>query len=934
MVRIEIELHGAAAKEEIYDLRNYLKEKLPDANFVLKEQPPLPGQMSGGIVESLMGGLVHAGAAISIEILYHSLIHPLLQSWKEKRKQAGSQLEIMSSLSDSNEKIHFLEDSNGHTEVYNFKYAIDTDKTYALLIGVGKFSNDFHPIPPVKGNIEDLFRLLTDKKHIGLPRENVLVSFNESHVEIQKQLLQASRRPDVHTLIVYYAGHGHRSDVKKLSLIAADTEKIGDEVIGGIDFDFVSNKVMKSSSAKQKILILDTCHSGLATQGVDDLTQNFDVKGSYILSSSPADDVSYFEKNARHTYFTGALLDVLETGVDNTNDMLTLEDIYDYSKDVLIEKKFPIPNAKNELNIPPSSFFIARNPSFSSDKLKWRAYNLFRDGKLEEALDEFRSLLKRFPADEELRKKYEECENELSFSRLVNEANTFFYQKKDYSKAAALYHKAYRLKKDAMVMEKIRQCEQQPAAVPVYNDPLAAVKNNADFTAFKKAYERKSFYTAWKYLKKVKQVFPNTSYVNEELLAIENKLREITDGRKDERLVTYFKYLDSGSLEQAMAELKSQISNDPEHPVFLQLQKSLQRQIKERDRALKEKKESLLFGIFKTFNTKWKAAILIILTGLIITIVVLYVKEMGKKSLAELKQMLTIESTKAKAIELLEKKAKKDDSAKLVLGDYYQQTNNFWTAYSYYKDANLPAAKSATGKMYCTSGIDFPYDTARAREYFQAALGLGKDTLANLYLGLMSLDQYNSGRYDESKWAIAMDMFADGKWDGCVSCKEKLGKMWFDRGNTFYTNGKYSDAYSSLAIAAKNDNVDALLKLGFMFEDSSWWRFNLDSSRIWYQKAASYNNSALAFNEYARTFMKEAVAGSAYYDSAYFLLRRAYQLDPSLGHIYTNFGIVFEYGGRNILRNRDSAIYYYRMAAAKGRPLAKSALKRLGVSEY
>ena len=238
MVRIEIELHGTNVQEEIYDLRNYLKEKMPEADFVLKEQPPLPGQMSGGAVEALMGGLTQAFVSIVLEEVYQNLLKPLYTDWKTRRKQKGSQLEIMSSLTHGGEKVHFLEDSNGRTETYNFKYAIDTDKTYALLIGAGKFSSDFHSIPPVKGNLEDLFRLLTDKKHIGIPRENVFVSFNESHVEIQKQLLQVGRRQDMHTLIVYFAGHGHRSGVKKLSLIASDTEKIGDEVIGGIDFDF------------------------------------------------------------------------------------------------------------------------------------------------------------------------------------------------------------------------------------------------------------------------------------------------------------------------------------------------------------------------------------------------------------------------------------------------------------------------------------------------------------------------------------------------------------------------------------------------------------------------------------------------------------------------------------------------------------------------
>ncbi len=788
MVRVEIELLSEINQDDIYDLRNYLNEKLPDAGFIIKEQPPAPGQMGDDILSMLVGGLTHASTAIVAEELYHNLLKPLFLEWKMSRKQKGKHLELMSSLTENSDKVHFLEDNDGKTEVYNYKYAINTEKTFVLLIGVGEFSKDFRPIPPVKGNLEDLFKMLADKTHIGIPRENISTSFNESHVEIQKRLLEISRKPDAQTLLIYFAGHGHRTDVKKLSLVASDTEKIDDEVIGGIDFDFISNKVLKNSPARQKILILDTCHSGIATQGTDDLTANFDVKGSYILTSSPGDDVSYFEKNERNTYFTGALLDALENGVDNTNEMLALEDLYDYTKDVMTEKKFPQPNEKSDLNIPASGFFIARNPSFSPDKLKWRAYNLFRDGKLEDALDEFRLLLKRFPDDGGLRKQFEECETEFSFSKLVNEANTLFYQQKNYTKAAELYRKAYQLKKDALVMEKLRECEKQPAGPPV-PDPIANIKANTDYIAFQNALGRKSFYTAYQYLKKVKQAFPGDNYVNEEFLSLEKKLIEISDGRKDERLINYYSYLDSGNLQQALAELKVQISNDPEHPIFLQLQKNLLRQIKEQQQQNEQGQQPLLFQLFKTFNIKWKTAVLIVLGGIILLLVVMYLAKNMEKS------------------------------------------------------------------------------------------------------------------------------------------------RIFKKGEGLYLSKHYDEAYPLLVEAAHNNNSIAMVDLGYMFEDKNWWKHSLDSAESWYRLAVKYNDNAKAFNELARMFMLRAIDGAPNYDSAYYLLQRAKDLDPSLGEVFTNLGIVYEHGGYNIRQSKDSAIYYYRIAAARGRPIAKDALKRLGVSE-
>ena len=92
-----------------------------------------------------------------------------------------------------------------------------------------------------------------------------------------------------------------------------------------------------------------------------------DVKGTYILASSPGDEVSYFSKNGRNTYFTGALIDVLKNGIDNASEMLTLDDLYDYSKEHLNQKNFPHPIFKSELNIPPANF----NPAvaYSSGKV-------------------------------------------------------------------------------------------------------------------------------------------------------------------------------------------------------------------------------------------------------------------------------------------------------------------------------------------------------------------------------------------------------------------------------------------------------------------------------------------------------------------------------------------------------------------------------------
>lgn len=475
---LEVEIRSATSNNDVYELRNFLQQQLEGVQLNIKEQPAQPGEMSGALVLPIIAAVVeglfghtfahYIGHSVgqSLKEGYTKFLQPSIEKWLQTKKD-GQHLEVLSTLKDDTASVHFLEDNKGRSEVFeNLKYAIDVAHTKVVLIGNSEFDGSFSSIPPVKGNIEDLYRLLTDKLHIGIPQENVVIAFNKTNTEIEEILLQQSRQPSTETLIIYFSGHGHRTDVKKLYLVAKNSKRIDDYLIGGVDFDFISNVILRNSTAKQKILILDACHSGIATQGTEDMVQRMDVKGSYVLASSPGDEVSYFEKEGRNTYFTGTLLNVLKNGIENANEMIALEDLYDYSKEQLNEKNFPHPIYKNELNIPASNFFIARNPSFSLEKLKLRPERLFRQGRFEEALYEYRLLLQRYPEDMELRAKANECETSALFNRLVQDGDEMFFHAKDYGGAIERYRKALQIKDDMLVVGKMSKCQDYLQAVP------------------------------------------------------------------------------------------------------------------------------------------------------------------------------------------------------------------------------------------------------------------------------------------------------------------------------------------------------------------------------------------------------------------------------------------------------------------------------------
>jgi len=460
MVKLEIEILSADAKDYLFELRNFLNERLENGQVSIKEQPALEGAMSPFTSEVILNGVIHAGIGLTIEQCVHVFLPLLKDFFKHIPVPFGKKVEVLATLGDGGEKVTISEDSEGVSKRYdNVIYSIDTDHTRAVLIGNGEFDNDFTSIPPVKNNLEDFYKLLTDKRNIGLPPENISLALNKTNTEIEELLLRISKLSDTETLIIYFSGHGYRSDVSKLHLIARNTRKLDDYILGGVDYDFIKNIILKSTPAKQKIVILDACHSGIATQGAGDAILDINVSGTYVMASSESDEVSYYDKNKRNTFFTGSLLDTLTNGIDNGKEMLALNDLYENAKAHLDQRQ--LPRYKDKLNISPSDFLIARNPGFSFDKTIEQARQLFKSGNLTGALKEFKKILKRQPDNREVGALMEQCNTDLLSAQFISQGDEYFYHQHQYAKALGQYQQAYEIKADFTTAEKIRNCKAQ-----------------------------------------------------------------------------------------------------------------------------------------------------------------------------------------------------------------------------------------------------------------------------------------------------------------------------------------------------------------------------------------------------------------------------------------------------------------------------------------
>lgn len=475
-MEIEIDLHAPVSTDEIYALRKYLEEHVEGLHLEIQAQAPIPGSMiiaeiSAGVFKAVWDQAGKSGAKWCMK--QGKKLVELITDWSLKNN-SGQQLQSIEpgvTIKDGASKYYFQNDEKGTLQVYdNFEFAIDPEMTYAILIGVSEFQDDFPPIPPVRKNLVELYELLVDKRHIGIPRKNIQVIWNKTDNEIKTALLKMSRIPGMETFLIYYSGHGYKSDVKNLSLTATNTTRVDDVMLGDISFDFLKEKVIRPSTAKQKILILDACHSGIATQGNEmDPALHLEVKGSYILTSS-GDEASYFEKQADHTYFTGALLELLKSGNgDPSKEYLSLSDIFENTNERLASrnKNLPSPRHESQLNISPQLFYLARNPSFSPEKLKSIPKRMMKEGKTEEALKEYKKLVRRYPDDAILAREKNACELEVDFIKLVREGDRLYHQAQDHRTAAGQYQEALSLKYDSVVADKLRICKEQIPPEPV-----------------------------------------------------------------------------------------------------------------------------------------------------------------------------------------------------------------------------------------------------------------------------------------------------------------------------------------------------------------------------------------------------------------------------------------------------------------------------------
>jgi hypothetical protein len=244
--------------------------------------------------------------------------------------------------------------------------SFNPDKTRAVLIGASVFPLDqkaLPPIPAVRFNILDLARVFEDPQIIGIPGINILPIVDEaSPHEIVVRLVQVAKEAE-DALIVYYAGHGLVGTRSPELLLAAKNTTDAEKDYNAVRFSDIRDAI-NNSPAKKKLLILDCCFSGRALESsmasAGSLLQaNIEITGVCSITSAPSNQLSIAPKGKKHTAFTGRLLHVLENGIDNQADGLTIVSIFDRVRRDLVSENYPEPQISNRQD--GSNIVLAQN---------------------------------------------------------------------------------------------------------------------------------------------------------------------------------------------------------------------------------------------------------------------------------------------------------------------------------------------------------------------------------------------------------------------------------------------------------------------------------------------------------------------------------------------------------------------------------------------
>ncbi|MEV4627839.1 caspase family protein [Micromonospora sp. NPDC049523] len=226
----------------------------------------------------------------------------------------------------------------------------DPQRSRALLIGTAVYQSDQLPdLPAVLNNLTDLRATLTSPLLGGFaPDRCVTLADPPDPISLHDMLMDSATNA-TDTLLVYFAGHGLRSERGKLYLGLANTRDVNLPV-SGFDYEVLRDVILDKSRAVNKVVVLDCCFSGRAIQGMSAAgaatADQLEIEGTYVLTATAANAQALAPQGAHHTSFTGELLHVLGSGVPDAGELLSLDAVFKQLRHNVRQRGLPVPTQR------------------------------------------------------------------------------------------------------------------------------------------------------------------------------------------------------------------------------------------------------------------------------------------------------------------------------------------------------------------------------------------------------------------------------------------------------------------------------------------------------------------------------------------------------------------------------------------------------------
>jgi hypothetical protein len=229
----------------------------------------------------------------------------------------------------------------------------DFTRSRAVVMGTWEYAT-LDSVEAIRHSYERMVSVLTEPL-CGWPLNRLLTLRNVAQPGDLADQLIAEFEAVEDVALFYYVGHGQIDSDDQLCLSLKNSRKEHNRrATTSLPFQAVRNALTESRAAT-KIVILDCCFSGLATQPANTLDakvmEAIAGAGAYTMAASEAYNTAWYEADSPdhrpQTYFTKYLAELIENGIPGHPPVLRLHEIFLQVKDNLVRHGLPTPAVRN-----------------------------------------------------------------------------------------------------------------------------------------------------------------------------------------------------------------------------------------------------------------------------------------------------------------------------------------------------------------------------------------------------------------------------------------------------------------------------------------------------------------------------------------------------------------------------------------------------------